>query len=440
MKRKSCSIILCLVVVVFIAGVSFEVNRKETEKPKIRSEMSLKEANTNSIAINVETSVGSGNYTKSTVPETGYYKVNTDKSYCTVPGLSGEQKNIPMEYRDGKVYIGITDEGTKCYVWLDKQELLVDKIKDQVSSNGCPNYEDAPSITGIEKSKSLLCKGKDDFGDTYYYRGKVTNNWVKLGNFYWRIIRFNGNGSIRLIYSGTGTAAETGDGTQISKTSFNYSDSNQKAAKYMADDMNNNNLKNPKNSYIKQAVDDWYEASLKSEYESKLDGTAGFCNDTDSGTTRIYENGRLIYEYHNFMPADRINTDKQPTLKCGTPKTNLYTTSDGTYGNQKLTYPIGLITADEVVFAGGGISNDVNAVFYLCTGQKYWTMSPGDWTVGSDDTRTRVFYVMESGSLAYGEYMYTSTFDVRPVINLKADTQFKSGGDGTSTNPYEVVI
>ena len=427
MKRKGCSIILCLIVILFIAGVSFKVNRKEIEKSKIRSEMSLKEANTNSMAINVETSVGSGDYTKSTVPSTGSYKVNTDRSYCTIPGLSGEQKNIPMEYRDGKVYIGITDEGTKCYVWLDKQELLVDKIKDQVSSNGCPTYIETPLITTIEDTKSLLCKGIDDFGDTYYYRGAVTNNWVKLGKFYWRIIRINGNGSIRLIYSGIGKAETSGTDTQIGNSAYNNLNNNAQYVKYVYGSTNTD-------STIKSVLDNWYNTNLKSAYGSIMDGEVGFCNDADISSTSYAG-------YQFFKPHDRIfgSTLKTATFICNTKADNLFTTSRGTEGNQKLTNPIGLITADEVSFAGGLGGSD-NTSYYLYTGKVYWTMSPC-YFMGSNNT-AGMFIVKETGYLDH-YYNVGNAYGVRPVINLKADTLFKTTSEvdkGTADNPYIVVI
>ena len=43
----------------------------------------------------------------------------------------------------------------------------------------------------------------DDDGKTYYYRGSVAGNYVKFAGFYWRVIRVNGDGTVRLIYDGT---------------------------------------------------------------------------------------------------------------------------------------------------------------------------------------------------------------------------------------------
>ncbi len=358
------------------------------------------------------------NYESITDVPTGKYVVNADKSYCTIIGNDTQLKN-KMTYSNGEISININKKGTKCYVYLDIQATmsgadLLAEIKTNSTSEGCPTYGDNSSITSIADKENLFCIGKDDFGDTYYYRGKVENNWVKLGNFYWRIIRFNGNGSIRLIYSGNGSATTSGTGTQTKMLSFNYPYNSEKYVKYMYDDY-------ATSSTIKQELDSWYTTNLKSSYGSKMDGTVGFCNDADYGPN----NGSVQF----FKPYTRIVTNKTPTFKCGTPTTNLYTISGGTKGNQKLTDPIGLITVDEASFAGG-VWEINNPDYYLFTGQDYWTMSPHGYGTAN------MFYVDSNGSF---DYTYAGKAQgVRPVINLKADTLFK--GEGTSSNPYEVVI
>ena len=76
------------------------------------------------------------------------------------------------------------------------------------------NVEDNPDNSGIYKAV-------DDDGATYYYRGDVNNNWVKFGNYLWRVVRINGDGSIRLIYSGLASASShTGGNAQIGTSAF----------------------------------------------------------------------------------------------------------------------------------------------------------------------------------------------------------------------------
>ncbi len=422
---------IIVLVIISIFGVIF-INKSKAKYRVIQSiqvvsgEVNYKVPDLNVLALykqKTEGNIDDSNYESITdVPSNGY-KVNPDKSYCTIIGNDTQLRNISMEYKNGEVYIGIKKKGTKCYVYLDIDNgtsgtELLGKYTVNSTSDGCPAYEDAPSVTTIEDTKSLLCKGKDDFGDTYYFRGNPTNNWVKIGNFYWRIIRFNGNGSIRLIYSGSGSAETRGTGTQIGKSSFNDKRNSANYVKYM---------NGSADSTIKGVLDSWYNTNLKSTYGSKMDGEAGFCNDADAVDT--------VY----FKPYTRIESNKKPTFKCGTPRTNLYTTSGGTTGNQKLTNPIGLITVDEASFAGGRYSK-ANLGYYLYTGLDYYTMSPSAFNGNS----TYVYGVSEDegdefGGL-YGFVGDAHTLGVRPVINLRSDTLFKEGGAGTSTNPYELSL
>ena len=108
-----------------------------------------------------------------------------------------------------------------------------------------------------------------------------------------------------------------------------------------------------------------------------------------------------------------------------------YTTSNATQGNKALTYPVGLITADEVAFAGGkGCAN--NSSYYLYTNQVYWSLSPHDFNGSAS-----VFYVGSKGHLSYN-FVGGTTPGVRPVINIRSDVTISSG-DGTMENPYNVV-
>ena len=108
----------------------------------------------------------------------------------------------------------------------------------------------------------------------------------------------------------------------------------------------------------------------------------------------------------------------------------MFTVSGSSKGNHKLTYPIGLITADEVVLAGG-FGGSSNSSYYLHTGQYYWIMSPSS---ADSDGWANVFHVYSTGGLGY--FFVHATYGVRPVINLKADVTIT--GEGTSTDPYVV--
>ena len=279
--------------------------------------------------------------------------------------------------------------------------------------------------------KSANSSQYDDDGEVYYFAGNPTDNWVKFAGFYWRIIRINGNGSLRLIYQGT-SANTTGSGTQLSDTSTfntNYNNNMYVGFMYSSGSVHGTGT----DSTIKDALDSWYTSNLAG-YASKLDGNAGFCGDRASttssngapddtggtGTTETYYGARY-----------RLYTNKTPSFKCSD-SGDLYTTTGSSDGNKSLTNPIGLITADEVAFAGGVNGSD-NTSYYLYTGQNYWTMSP---TYFDGRGWSGVFFVNSNGHLSW--ILVNSEYGVRPVINLKSDVTITSG-DGTADDPYVVV-
>ncbi len=392
----------------------------------------------------------------------GNYEIDNEKSYCIV-GSTEERITNNMEYTGDKVRIDITKKGTKCYVYFTNATLKTlaalglsteeaREGKESFSSTACGSCAD---------SNSGLFKGTDDYGITYYYRGTVDNNWVKFADMYWRIIRINGDGTIRLIYSGD-TAQKTGKGTSINddaNVQFNDTFNDNKYVGYMYDGekkspsttYNNEMSDSVTNSTILDTIKEWYDNKIgkNEEYKNKIDGATGFCGDRSKASSN---HGNIIYTnqgygtfptiygaYDRFLNPSSTDWDttQEPTFTCKNKKRDLYTTSDSAgQGNGKLPVPVGLITADEVVFAGG-LAGQPNDSYYLYTGRNYWTMSPR----GFDDGYAYVFGVYSDGSL--GRSDVSDTRGVRPVINLKAGTKFKTkspdtAGPGNMTNPYEV--
>ena len=128
----------------------------------------------------------------------------------------------------------------------------------------------------------------------------------------------------------------------------------------------------------------------------------------------------------------RLYTNKQPTYECPDEEHDLYTVGSASRGNKALDYPIGLITADEVAYAGG-VYGSTNESYYLYTNQYYWTMSPSYFAAAN--SYAYVFAVYSNSYLSWLNVRIA--YGVRPVINLKTDVQLS--GSGTSTDPYTVV-
>jgi hypothetical protein len=302
----------------------------------------------------------------------------------------------------------------------------------------------------------------------YYFAGNAQDNWVKFGSdsngndLYWRIIRTNEDGSVRLLYVGTSMNTTAGYINASQAYNSSYSDPMYVGYMYGTSGSLASNRTNTTNSPIKTTIDTWYNGSINAKtdaagnkYDKYVSRTAIYCNDRAHEGT--YTTGRSRFYYAGDY---RLQSGKQPSYKCGNNVSGtLYGNSDNadrfsaststTYtngvnaGNGKLQYPLALMTADEVAFAGGlWATNAPTWYYYNSTGgsvvrdKAWWTMSPYDW-VGS---HVRVFFVHGSsfpGRLSTDGVSGTNA--VRPVLSLKSCTSWVSG-DGSVNNPYEVTI
>ena len=270
----------------------------------------------------------------------------------------------------------------------------------------------------------------------YYFAGNATDNWVKFGknasnqDLYWRIIRTNSDGSVRLLYHGTSTTATD---AYIGTSAFNSSYDNIAYVSYMYGSLGSveNARANTNNSTIKTAIDNWYATNLNTNYGKYISTTAVYCNDrtyTISGSNTL------------FGAYTRLRTNKTPTYDCT--DTNDKFTVDTSTGNGKLKYPIALMTADEVSFAGGlWVTNAPTWYYYnsangSSTGTNWWwSLSPYNLN-GSG--YAAVFGVNGSsypGRLNGSDVNLTN--GVRPAISLKSCVK-TSGGDGSASAPYTI--
>ena len=272
----------------------------------------------------------------------------------------------------------------------------------------------------------------------YYYAGNTTNNWVKFGGFYWRIIRTNADGSVRMLYSGTSPDTTSG---YIGKSAFNSSSNSPKYVGYMYgnDDSSLLNARtNTNNSTIKTYVDNWYASNMTS-YTKYLSTTAVYCNDRTEQTAGKYNTGSTTFYY---APYARAFTNYTPTYDC-TEASDAFSVDNI---SAKLTYPIALMTSDEIMRAGGKGGTTLTspyAWYYLnsangsITGSTWWwLLSPSAWYSSS----AHVFIVLGSNNPGYLSYFNTTNSNgVRPAISLKSCVKYSSG-DGTAENPYTINL
>ena len=377
--------------------------------------------------------------------------------------ITGKYYNltIPQTSIEGKAFTG------KIYVTnhscSTSEPAYITLLKDYGGKDNITELPDSAFENVTTANDKGMYKKADDLGTSYYYRGAVDNNWVKFGkdgnkDIYWRIIRINGDGSIRMIYSGTTDPKNessvtgsngvymTGTGTQIRTIRVNnsYDKAENVGYQYIEGQQHgygecngtsasctvNENI--VYNSTIKQPIDKWYAGTtLEKDAATKalVSQDQIFCNDRSAGSTQTasWTSTGATYYYGAY---GRLYSNKKPILTCPE-ESNKFTSKESSIGNSALTYPVGLITADEVAMAGG-VYGSSNSSYYLYTNQGYWSGSPSDF-YGSDSIAFE-FVVSSSGGL------YTSdvfiTYGVRPVVSLSSKA--KLSGNGTYSKPYTV--
>ncbi len=356
--------------------------------------------------------------------------VGVTQSY-TVEFKYANDKSVDQSVDMGKKLSGtlFITEGTEDPNKTLYNQLLVDK---------------STKLTRTDFSKVLtndntntLYTSTEDSKTVYYFAGNATDNWVKFGknasnqDLYWRIIRTNSDGSVRLLYHGTSTTATD---AYIGKSQFNSSRDNIAYASYMYGSLGSiaNARTNQKNSStIKTTIDKWYKDNLNTNYGKYLSTTAVYCND------RTYT---VSESFTNFGANTRLDTNKTPTYDCATTEDKF--TADSSTGNGKLTYPIALMTADEVSFAGGVWDTNAPTWYYYnsakgsSTGENYWwLLSPHRWD-GSD---TNGFIVIGFSSYPgrLNPHNVGNSAGVRPALSIKSCVKYSSG-NGSPSDPYTI--
>ena len=381
------------------------------------------------------------------------------------------------------------------------KQILIDNPTISTRTDFSKMYTTDTTGTIFKQSSSLTSQMTEDINgdgigeDVYYYSGNPSNNWVKFGNYYWRIIRINEDGSVRLILTGTEYSA-TVDTNSVYITSLggyafiaseaNYVDNpgtcpgnHSMNAGYMYGIPGSlaNNRKNTNSSNIKTTVDNWYKDKILSSYDKYVSKTAIYCADRSVGSGTYTDNDDAF----NYGSFTRLSTNKNPTYKCGGNGTgglfeskqaveDKFSVSTASGGNGDLTYPIALINADELVYAGaiygtdslGGpypwysIANPTvgtysNGKTYVPDGNRiagiWLTMSPSSWVGDTGGCYASIITVnnyntaggnQQVGGIHSGAAA-SSRHSVRPVLSIKACAKY-TRGDGSVMDPYIVTV
>ena len=375
-----------------------------------------------------------------------------------VYGLAGE-KYVPETTKTILAANPVQEEKTNMFNYASNGSYI-----SSFTSSG-PTYGNDPS-----QVTNGLFEAEDEDGTSYYFRGAITTNNVQFGEYtsdyyvydgygryyqsqesceeagnsicsqvklasagdkmYWKIVRVNGDGSLRLIYNGISAAPDSSDlahSYAVGNAPYNISSNDPKYTGYTYD--------NGTDSFIKREVDTWYQNTLgKSNYDRMV--TSGrFCSDSSgyqegsfyNFSTDIFPDGTYLYasmgeRLANFAKGASAVANS-PTLKC--PSTN-----ESYGGSYRLK--AGLITADELALAGE--SSYVVGNSYLNPGDNgygYCSMTPADFFKG---------YANVWGEFdGFFDNSVITQRAVRPVINVTTDNGFASG-DGTVQNPYVIEV
>ena len=354
-------------------------------------------------------------------------------------------KNASWDYNKWGIKLFNWGTRSRCNIYFKSLEsvTVANKTFYLDEAQRCPtmNSDGTVTVTGAEDTYGYLCRAKDAYGNSYYYRGNVTNNYVKFADKYWRIVRINGDGTVRVIYDGTSAHANGEDSAdrQIGTSAFNSSYKDNAYVGYMYGQTGASTYAaahaNTNDSTIKAYIDNWYKTNIVGTTNEQYLVDNVFCNDRSISSNKpgsSYNNlgygteGTAYRWYYGPWSSGGYNSSMR--LMCPQ-KNDAFTVSDTTNGNGALTYPVGLLSSDEIVLAGGW--NTYNSGYYLCTGQDWWASSPYYFN-GSD---AFVRYVASNGA-ANGDYYVRGADGVRPVFNLKAEVLAQ--GSGTASDPYRI--
>ena len=290
--------------------------------------------------------------------------------------------NIPLQPHETLDYeIDIKNEGSKkfhCDVLITEVQSDINSFdKIILANNEVHDMKSNSNVSSALEDEGLITD-VDSNGNTYYFRGKVENNYVDFAGYIWRIVRINGDQTVRIVLD------------KNLETVHNYT-SNQEEFSYASSD-------------IKSFLNEWYNLYL-ADYDSLI-AQGNYCDDMNK-----------VEGANNLNAYIRIITNNIPSFNCL---------------GESISDKIGLLTVDEVIMAGLGVK-EKNASFYLYNKDinSYWTMSGAQFKDGN-------YYPFIISNGEQLEYNTDASLNrgVRPVINIKSTVTVT--GDGTINNPYKI--
>ena len=319
------------------------------------------------------------------------YTEGTGKTYYYRGAVDNNWVKYGKFKEDQIVYRGFRDNTTNTDVWYDS-------VNDQI------NYTDYPTLSECQNSSS------------YNYKCKAVTYAHKGDDMYWRIIRVDKDNKIKMIYAGSKAPSEstkvaiTGANTNMGFTAYNneYNHAEYVGFQYTVGSQRGTTT----NSTIKTYLDNWYTKYFNEDIGTSRFVKTTFCNDRNTSSTWASTGSTIDY-----APYTRLSSSTPtPTFECNTADV--------------VTNNFGLITADEIVLAGGKVYT-VNSTFYLNNNMAYWAGSPG----GFSRSNSYVFALDPFYGLYFGS-VYSRDRAARGVVSLSSESKLL--GSGTYNDVYTV--
>ena len=295
------------------------------------------------------------------------------------------------------------------------------------STNLTIAYKTLEKSSLMTATESTLSVTPDDYGVSYYYRGDIDDNYVNFAGLCWRIVRIEGDGSVKLILEDKTRTCNhssfTGNWADSTKINFGY-DSTVTPNK--PEFLNfSGGLADKLKTYqttLNTKIANTYSNKGLSDY-LKIDE---WCYDDKINISEYIDS--YLHEYYGAFY--RITRQIKTSLKCSGTKLKKFSDNTDMY--------VGSLTADESVFAGGHFRTQayylVNNYQRSNSGFSFWTLSPG--VVNYQYNSNYVYAVKSNGGV--DELSYSTKVYYRPAITLKSGTTFVAGGVGTKSNPYVI--
>lgn len=489
-NKRGFTLIEILIVISIVAVVtisSLALVNKSMENSKERSLEQLY----NKIELAAETYLNKNDYLLQNL-------YNSREPICTK--IYTLQNSSLLDFNIKNPVTNETINGSSCvYTYIDDNGYVVTTFRDEVitsnaktlankiledngiidnNNNGIIDEDEGNSDQNIDFSTTHQESGlfhtsdlskTEDGKRVYYFRGDVSNNYVRFARTIgssspalWRIVRINEDGSVRLIFDDHFSKSQFFNLDSGTNGIGNYSSqsitvspcqNHPKCGGYMFGSGQHDNKYNSAAKAL--SIDDWYKMTIyryndgEYLYDSYVSRTAIYCNDRSA---IAYSANSDFY----FDAYTRLFISNSPQFKCNN-DADKFTVSNET-GNGLLKYGMALLTADEVVYAGG-YNNVKNTSYYLYsdfatpadkTNSYFYTMTPLHYLKYKEKYITNMAAVSTSASGGTkpgriagigieNDGNDSAPVYIRPVLSLKSCVKY-SDGDGTSSNPYTVEL